>query len=681
MSQPGMNIDRPEEPRLDSWKEIAAYLQRNAVTARRWERQEGLPVHRHTHKSRSSVYAYPSEIDAWRASRRVAVEPAPAVRPWWRPLALGATTLLCLVMVGNGIRPMVASAQAGQIARQIPTTGFQVDVDSVSPDGRYLAGTDNSTGDVAIHDLATGISRRVTNDGMPGLKGGYSEFQLVSPDSSLVAYNWDTELRLISLTAERPRPHTVHASPENYEIDPYGWTPDSKRLLVVRALKDHTIQIGMVSIQDKSIQVLKSFGWSWPDLSLSPDGRYVAYALPAGTDGNRRVSVLAVDGGSDTPLEQKSVDSYSPLWSPDGSRIVFLSDRTGARALWTVPITAGRPAGSAELIKADVGSMSPLGITNSGILYYTLTNDRRNLYIAELNASLKVTQPPVLASERFLNSNDRGAWSHDGRYLAFYSFRTGAGFARPGTLVIRNMATGEERDIDLHLDLVSRSYTAPPRWFPDGRSVLVVALRPQQAGFDYYRVDLASGKKELLHHTTQQGIAFEPDLSPDGKTIFFAYHDNGPTELARFDIDTRKETKLRTADLVSPAVSPDGTQVAYLQNGSIQILPAAGGEPRDVFRAPGVTSYESTVVWMPDQRNLLFVQSTGFGEKDRHVLWRVPLDGGQPEEVGIRRTGGRPFVPQVHPDGRHIAFESNEGTSPEVWTLENFLPKTTRAAK
>src|SRR5687767_2854586 len=50
--------------RLDSWKAIAAYLKRDERTVRRWEK-EGLPVHRHVHAKKASVYAYPSEIDAW----------------------------------------------------------------------------------------------------------------------------------------------------------------------------------------------------------------------------------------------------------------------------------------------------------------------------------------------------------------------------------------------------------------------------------------------------------------------------------------------------------------------------------------------------------------------------------------------------------------------------------------
>ncbi len=63
----------PEE-RLDSWKEIAAYLNRDVTTVQRWEKREGMPVHRHLHDKRGSVYALSSEIDAWRQSRKVSLE-------------------------------------------------------------------------------------------------------------------------------------------------------------------------------------------------------------------------------------------------------------------------------------------------------------------------------------------------------------------------------------------------------------------------------------------------------------------------------------------------------------------------------------------------------------------------------------------------------------------------------
>src|ERR1700758_2147067 len=55
--------------RLNSWKEIARYLNRSVRTVRRWEEQEDLPVHRHMHRSLASVFAVRSEIDAWRHRR------------------------------------------------------------------------------------------------------------------------------------------------------------------------------------------------------------------------------------------------------------------------------------------------------------------------------------------------------------------------------------------------------------------------------------------------------------------------------------------------------------------------------------------------------------------------------------------------------------------------------------
>ena len=55
--------------RLDSWKEISAYLGRSVRTVRRWEESEGLPVHRHMHQSLGSIYAYKSELDGWRRKR------------------------------------------------------------------------------------------------------------------------------------------------------------------------------------------------------------------------------------------------------------------------------------------------------------------------------------------------------------------------------------------------------------------------------------------------------------------------------------------------------------------------------------------------------------------------------------------------------------------------------------
>ncbi|MFQ5790395.1 MAG: hypothetical protein ACE5JI_07960, partial [Acidobacteriota bacterium] len=66
------------QDRLDSWKEIAAFLEREVRTIQRWEKTEGLPVHRHHHAKLGSVYAFKSELFAWKESRRAEMDRAQA---------------------------------------------------------------------------------------------------------------------------------------------------------------------------------------------------------------------------------------------------------------------------------------------------------------------------------------------------------------------------------------------------------------------------------------------------------------------------------------------------------------------------------------------------------------------------------------------------------------------------
>src|SRR2546426_1620915 len=70
----------PEGPallgrKLDSWKEIADYLDREVRTVQRWEKTEDLPVHRHEHRKKSTVYAYARELDDWFKKRQPKDDP------------------------------------------------------------------------------------------------------------------------------------------------------------------------------------------------------------------------------------------------------------------------------------------------------------------------------------------------------------------------------------------------------------------------------------------------------------------------------------------------------------------------------------------------------------------------------------------------------------------------------
>jgi len=71
----GHEGSHPQDKKLVSWKEIAAYLGREVRTVQRWEQTEALPVHRHEHQKRSTVYAFASELDEWVKTRQPKDDP------------------------------------------------------------------------------------------------------------------------------------------------------------------------------------------------------------------------------------------------------------------------------------------------------------------------------------------------------------------------------------------------------------------------------------------------------------------------------------------------------------------------------------------------------------------------------------------------------------------------------
>ena len=480
------DISRTEEP-LGSWKEIGAYLNRNEATARRWEREEGLPVHRHPHKARSSVFAYPSELDAWKAARKLAARP-PAW-PWWRQVLAGMTALLCLVMVGNGVRPRIVSAQQPkQVARQVWTdsgiTGSQIGPGgTVSADGRYLSFVDQETGDLAIRDLRTETNRRLTHTGSREKSGESSGMSVISPDGAQIAYSWffskDTtwELRVLPVSGGEPR--TLHRSQGfGNRTFPVGWTPDGRRLLVYRFLADQTSQIGMMSVKDGSYRALKS-AWKLNRPSLSPDGRWVAYG---GLTGQETlvwdVYVVATDGSQETNVVPGAANDVPVGWSPDASSLYFRSNRAGGISLWSVPMSSGRATGPVEIVLREMGALDPLGITRTGALYYVLQQrEPSNIYTAGLGPNGTLAKSPELLSERYADSARGPSLSPGGKSLAYLSIRPGP----EHVVIVRTLETGNE--IDFHPELkLGAPAGRGPAWFPDGRSLLLTTYDESGSG-------------------------------------------------------------------------------------------------------------------------------------------------------------------------------------------------------
>lgn len=586
------------------------------------------------------------------------------------------------------LRP-VAPASTGQAARQI-WTGMGVDpMGTPSADGRLLSFTDWSTGDLSVRDLTTGTNRRITDTGGWEKSADYAEFSVVSPNGSEVAYAWFSDklaasapydLRVVSLTnGDAPKPRILYRADNLRWVAPRAWTPDGLSLVIEREIRGQPQELAVLTLSTGAIRTLKVLGAPTQRASVSPNGRYVAYDRPTSASGaSRDVHVIGINGANDVAISATPANEHSPLWSADGSHVLFLSNRTGTSGLWGAPMRDGKPGGAHQLIKPDAAAMYPLGITRAGGVMYFSGGDRHNVMMRALDATGVATGEASMVAEHFVNSNAAGTWSPDGQWIAYYSFR-GIRDSQGTTLVMRNARTGEEKDIPLTAT-VQRSGAAGLKWFGDGKALLVTSR--ELTGASIRRVDLATGTETVLLKVRGGGPGVNnPSISPDGKTLFYLDpdEDGGTRSLMRVDLPSGQPTVLVKGWIHSIAVSPDGATVAYLgtresvnaRTSEIGVVAAGGGEPRVLYTAVWLDGTRfNTLAWTPDGRSLLFVRPEQPGTE---TIWRVPAAGGDPHNTGITVTG-RIKHPSMHPDGRRLLYSVRDITSGAVWLLENFLP-------
>jgi Tol biopolymer transport system component len=562
--------------------------------------------------------------------------------------------------------------------------GPGVDIEgSVSADGRFLSFVDWETGDLAVRDLETGMNRRLTN--ATGELKDFSLDSLISPDGRQVAYTWCNskgfyDLRLIGLDGSGSR--VLHAAREKEYIRPAAWSPNSAQVLEVVAGPDLAGRIGLVSVADGSVRVLKALDSGAPrGVSFSPDGRYIAYDLPPREGSkNEDIFLLSIDGKRESTLIQHPANDIYPFWAPDGTWILFASDRTGSLGLWGIPMADdGTPRGPAQLVKQDVGAhFTPLGFSRGGSFYYGLQIGMTDVYIAPFDfRSGKLLAEPKRATERFVGSNVSPDWSPDGRRLAYISYR-GRSWLDSNVVCIRSLETGEERDLSPNL-----SFFLCPRWSPDGRSILLVGFdRQRRSGV--YRMDAESGVVTPLVQSEVSVFPATVGWARGGKAIVYRRGQSGAParSIVVRDLETGREEEVYRAPAGSSvqgfALSPDGLQVVFhsydeaTRVTALKVVPSTGGAPRELLRAekgeiPGFTPLG---VWSPDGSQILFTK--GEAKSQGRGLWRVPAQGGEAQEVGLTMEWLREV--RIHPDGKSIAFAAGSPGAPEVWVMENIPP-------
>jgi Tol biopolymer transport system component len=592
------------------------------------------------------------------------------------------------------LRKPTAPATMEPVARQV-WAGPEVDYFGVpSADGRFLPVTDWSTGDLALRDLAAGQTRRLTNKGPWMQSAEFAMFPVPSPDGRQVAYTWFNkemiwDLRVMGTDGSAPRVLSK-GSGADFAV-PAGWTPDGKHIAAALVRGDGASQAALLSVADGSVRVLKTFakedraGHGGVKGGLSPDGRFIAYDRWPNPEAKQSdIFLLSAQTGKETPLVQHPANDFFPVWTPDGKAVLFTSDRSGTLGLWLQQVSDGKPAGAPQLVKPDAGRMYPMGFTQKGQFFYGLDAGANEVYIASLDIRTgELREAPAALSQRYVGSNSAPAWSPDGKYLAYRSHRgafpSQLSYFGSRLIVIRSAETGQERDLPVDLANVNHLH-----WSPDGRAILLRGEDGQGAGI--FRVDAQTGEVTTL--IQEQGNNYRwPALSPDGQTLFYLQINQARRtfSLRARKLQSNEEKELLgipafPGAILSLGLSPDGQQLAVAVGGPqetvLKIMPAAGGEPREIYRmasslaGPG----DSRLLWTPDGKNILFTrggEDAANSEEQNLGLWQVPVAGGEARKLGLTMERLRHVA--LHPDGTRLAFAAGQPKL-EVWVMENFLP-------
>lgn len=665
--------------RLDSWKEIAAYLKRDVTTVQRWEKREGLPVHRHIHQSQASVYAYQHELDAWWEGHRNGLIQNGAngnVRNGRRILMLTAVAVavagVLLVSFWAWWEISLGSSPPALTVRKVFDGHHAYILSGPSPDGRYFGFIDPETMDLAIRDMETLKTHRVSRDGQgfwarprPAM-----ESVVFSWDGRQVAYGWlgrPWELRTSRVDGSATR--TLLKDPEVASLRVKEWSRDGKWILLLLTRKNGENQIALVSTTDGKVNTVRTLGKVRVNqVSLSTDGKLVAFGWADPKTGKPDIHYVTADGTKEGVLVQHPAMDQQPTWTPDGRHVLFFSDRTGTLDAWLQRVEESSPVGEPFPVKRDMGNVMSMGFSRRGTFFYGNQVTTSDVLIAPLAMETNSGGPATTP----INQTVQGAtgapdWSPDGKQLVYVTSKPPTPSGTKGfnvnqlALMLRDVASGKEREL-----AEGGAAFGGPRWMPDGRSVVVASSENDKATIR--QVDVRTGESTTLFTAADSNWIQSIDPARHGRKVYYRQG----LRLQEYDLRT-KQTREVLTPVYAHAISPDGKWLAVGNAQDLQLQPVQGGEPRKLLTLERPEQV-MTLSWSPDGSLLYLGKGMTVPFVERTELWVVPLDGRAPWKQGIAAKG-RMMDLHVHPDGKQVTYTQRDIIY-EIWALENFLPRT-----
>lgn len=553
--------------RLDSWKEIAAYLKRDVTTVQRWEKREGMPIHRHVHDKLGSVYAFRPELDAWARSRNLRVatdhEPLSPVLTEPNPDADAAPVTVAaapprrhrpILVWWMGAAVLLAAGAAGWWRLQRtdyfwrnPLDGarFQTVTDfggaeqaaALSRDGHLVAFLSDRDGqmDVWLTQVGTGDAHNLTRGRVSGIVNPSLRTLGFSPDGALVTF-WrrrGADPGAISIWAVPalggdPRPY-LEGTAE------YDWSADGSRLVY------HTTGPGD------------------PTFVRDP-----------GQAGDRQIFRVA-----------PGRHAHFPTWAPDGSFIYFVQGSLpDAMDIWRIKPSGG----AAERITFDNARVSyPVLLDRRTLMYLATDRDGSGPWIYAMDIEHRIAHRVSTGVDRYTSLAAAG----DGRRLV-------ATLANPNGTLWRLPVSDPPVDANAATPVslaTGRGFS--PRYGPD------YLLYVSSKGTGDMLWKLAGEDATALWSAPDTRIVGGPEIAPDGHRVAFTAEGHGRTSLYVMDADG-SNARVVTASLAlggAPAWSPDGQSLTSAVN--------VNGTPRlyrialDGTSTPLVGDYALDPVWSP----------------------------------------------------------------------------------
>ncbi len=628
-----MGMPSPDQPngrndgRLDSWKKIAAFLKRDITTVQRWEKREGMPVHRHLHDKKGSVYAFQSELDAWMQGRSAqqppgAAEPGPDPAPsparaaatfhssWAVLAAAGALGVLAMGLIVWFERSdhFWRDPLAGALYQSV--TGFdgRNEAAAVSRDGQFIAFLSDRGGrtDVWVTQVGSGRFHNLTR----GLEGEFVNSSIrelgFSPDGSLVTF-WlrrqagsaeaDISIWAVPTLGGEPRPYLEGAA----EL---AWSPDGKQLAYHTTVPGDPLFIGDGKGLSRSSPILIAPTGLHSHFPVWGPGNLIYFSRGSLPD---RLDVWRVDPRGEA-LERISFHStrvtYPVLLTQ--RTLLYLASAPDGSGPWVYGMDVERRV--AHRLTTGIEQYTSLAASADGHrIVATVSTPQRTLWrVSITDPSLSESQPV-----RISLTTGTGFAPRVGPNYLLYVASAGTGdsiWKNAGTAATQLWAGSDARVI------------GAPAISADGHFIAFSVRQRNRTllyamGSDGSRAHIVSDSLEL------RGA---PAWAPDGKSILSAADDRGVPHLFRIPLGEKPPTSFIGTYSVDPIWSPDGRFVIFSgpDIGTNFAVKAATAESAD-HPLPELilTRGARHLALLAGGRKLVFLQ----GEIQHKNLWMVDL--------------------------------------------------------